>query len=273
MQKVKYPLNSISAVMITKDAEATLEMTLISLANFAEIIVYDNGSTDRTLDIAREFDNVRLVQGEFIGFGATKNLAGTYATNDLLFSLDADEAPCAELLDEIEVLQSKWQGAWIGTVNRLNYFLAKPVHFGDWRNDWVARIYDRREHQFSDRAVHESLNSRHGFTVTKPLSHRLHHQTIHRLSQTLQKMDRYTELNALDAFAQGRKGSHPIICLLKGKFAFLRCYILRLGFLDGWRGFIIAYGVGLATFYKHVKVFVETAVPEFSQKRIEQNSD
>ena len=90
-------MNKISIVMITKNADLLLETSLQSLIYFDEVLIYDNGSTDRTLEIAYAFDNVSLHQGPFLGFGPSKAHAANLAKNDWVFSLDADETISEDL--------------------------------------------------------------------------------------------------------------------------------------------------------------------------------
>ena len=84
-------LNNISVVIIVKDGSKTIEKTLNALNQFSDVVVYDNGSTDDTIELAKKFHNVNLIQGDFTGFGPTKNKATTYAQNDWILILDSDE--------------------------------------------------------------------------------------------------------------------------------------------------------------------------------------
>ena len=84
-------LDKVSVVIITRNAAATLAETLESASGFDEVVVYDNGSDDATMEIAKAYENVSLHQGEFLGFGPTKNHAVSLARNDWVLSLDADE--------------------------------------------------------------------------------------------------------------------------------------------------------------------------------------
>ena len=90
-------LDKLSVVIITRNAAATLAETLESASGFDEVLVYDNGSDDATMEIAQAHDNVSLRQGDFLGFGPTKNHAVSLARNDWVFSLDADEVISPEL--------------------------------------------------------------------------------------------------------------------------------------------------------------------------------
>ncbi len=121
-------LSELSAVIITRNAAATLARTLDSLEALGEVVVYDNGSTDETLEIARRYANVSLHQGEFFGFGPTKRHAVSLARNDWVLSLDADEAPTIRWLESlagwlptagpdqvVEVLRENWLLGEAGT--------------------------------------------------------------------------------------------------------------------------------------------------------------
>ena len=83
-------IKDISCVIIAKDASLTIAKTLESLSDFEDVVVYDNGSTDGTLEIVKNYSNVNLVQGGFLGFGPTKNRAAEFAKNRWILSLDTD---------------------------------------------------------------------------------------------------------------------------------------------------------------------------------------
>ena len=90
-------IENISAVIITKNSSDTIKLTLESLKSFKEIIIFDSGSIDDTIEIVSNYPNVSVFQGEFIGFGATKNHAINLATNNWIFSIDSDESLSNEL--------------------------------------------------------------------------------------------------------------------------------------------------------------------------------
>lgn len=94
----------ISAVVLVKNNELTLEKTLKSLEFLDEVIVYDNGSTDNSINIAKSFKNVNLINGKFMGFGKTKNYAASFAKNEWILVIDSDEVVDDELK---EILKTK----------------------------------------------------------------------------------------------------------------------------------------------------------------------
>jgi glycosyltransferase involved in cell wall biosynthesis len=240
--------------MITRDAEATIEAALASLAGFPEVIVYDNGSTDRTLEIARRFGNVKVHQGGFLGFGPTKNHAASLATHDWILSIDSDEAVTPELLAAIRT--ASLSDAAVGyEVLRRNFFLGKAVTRAGWGNDWLLRLYNRNTAAFTDAPVHEKLR----LNVPGPLRRLdgfLDHDAARDIGGFLVKVNRYSELRR----AEGRHVLHPAGIFLRAVWAFWRTYLLQLGFLDGWRGLVIAWSNANGVFFKYMKVYADCAV-------------
>ena len=100
-------IDTISVVVIAKNAEFTIEETLKSLISFKDVILYLNASTDKTEENARKYTNVTIVKGNFLGFGPTKNQAASYAKNKWILSLDSDEVILNSLLEELKLLSQK----------------------------------------------------------------------------------------------------------------------------------------------------------------------
>ena len=123
-------IKNISAVIISKNASQTIKKTLESLRNFEEIILFDNGSTDNTISIAKKHSNVIIHEGDFLGFGATKNYAITLAKNNWIFSIDADEIISKEL--SFHISKINLQPKLIGEIQRRNYFLGKEIKVAGW---------------------------------------------------------------------------------------------------------------------------------------------
>ena len=245
----------ISAVIISKDAEGTIGATLQSLRRFAEVLVYDNGSQDRTLEIARGFPNVRLHQGDFFGFGPTKNHAASLAEHDWIFSIDSDYQVSPELLDSIAHVNLSDPGVGY-RVLRVNYLRGKRVRFSGWNNDWLLRLYNRTGTRLTDAVVHEIVQPPAEGRVVG-LKGELSHETVRELSEFLVKIDRYSELRR----AQPKRTMSPPLICLRSLWAFIRIYILQLGVLDGWRGLVIAVSEANGVFFKYMKPYVDRVEP------------
>jgi hypothetical protein len=250
------PSLQISGVIIVKDGEATLRNTLASMKDFAEVVVYDNGSDDGTLDIARSFENVSLHSGPFFGFGKTKSHAVSLASNDWVFSIDADEAVSEALRDSL-LAQSLDDPNIAYTIIRRNFFMGRAVAHSGWGNDKLCRLFNRTRHNFNDAAVHEKVALSSG-GVEGRLKGYLDHKAVDNLGQFLSKQNTYSELRR----SPSAKTTPAPLILLRSWFAFIRCYLLKLGFLDGWRGVVLAQTRANATFFNHMKPLADRKVAE-----------
>jgi glycosyltransferase involved in cell wall biosynthesis len=244
-------LDQISVVIITRNAAATLGDTLESTRGFAEVVVYDNGSDDATMQIAQSHENVSLHQGEFMGFGPTKNHAVSLARNDWVLSLDADEEVSPELMHFLEQWEPGGNNC-VGVVRRDNFLMGKLVDKGGWGSDWLVRLFNRNTHGFNDNAVHESVYLTAN-TVQEKIPFPIRHNAVQHLGQFLQKIDKYSEIRRQTS----NKTMHPALITLRSFFAFFRSYIIKGGFLAGWRGLVIAWNEANGVFFKYMKVYAD----------------
>ena len=242
-------LTNISVVVLAKNSQNTIKDTLESLRDFRDVVVYDNGSRDETINIAKSFSNVNLVKGEFNGFGWTKNKAASYSKNDWVMIIDSDEVVNSDLLENLKTKKLE-----DNTVYRLNsngfYKNIRVKHCG-WTLT-VKRVYNRKFTSFNDKdEVHEHVLS-NGFKE-EVLEGSINHYSYHSISELIIKADRYSTL-----FAQnnvGKKNSSPIKALFNGMYSFFRTYILKQGFRDGYVGLIVAYSHMVTNFYKYIKLY------------------
>lgn len=247
------PALPISGVIITRDAEETLADCLRSLAPLAEVVVYDNGSVDRTRDIACGFRNVRLHTGPFLGFGPTKNHAAGLAGQPWILSVDSDEALSPELAESLRGIDFA-DASIVYAVWRHNYMLGRPVQHSGWGQDWLPRLYHRDTARLSDAMVHENLTWGAGVTVRR-LHGRLRHAAVRQLGDMLVKVNRYSEIRR----QAPARVLHPGFILLRSWWAFWRTYLLQGGWLDGWRGVAIAWSNANGAFYKYLKPYADEA--------------
>ena len=238
----------ISVVLITKNAERKLKACLASLSAFPEVILYDNGSTDKTLDIAKGFANVKVYEGEFFGFGETKKYASTLASHDWIFSLDADEVVSPELAEEL--LHKPLDEKICYQVRRDNYYRGKHIKCCGWYPEYIVRLYHRGQTNFSDAKVHETIQTQ-GMSVEK-LKHPIAHYSFDSVADFLVKIQSYSEIYAQDM--QGKKKVSVLAGVLRGIFAFIKSYIFRRGVFCGFEGFVISFFHGLGTVVKYLKL-------------------
>ncbi len=239
----------ISVVVLAKNNENTIEKTLKSVAQFDDVVVYDNGSTDKTLEIVKRFHNVNLVQGEFKGFGWTKNYAAGFAKNDWILIIDSDEVVDRQLFQVLktQTLDEK-------TVYKLNFkafYKDIQVKFCGWNNQKIKRLYNRSQTKYNSNDVHEDIVTE-GFKI-ELLEGNVEHYSYHTISQFVQKADHYSTLFAKNNV--GKKASSPSKAFFNGAYSFFRTYIIKRGFLDGYVGLIIAFSHMVTNFYKYIKLY------------------
>jgi hypothetical protein len=227
----------------------TNEYTKQRLQTFSEVVLYLNDSSDSTKSIGQKYPNVTLVDGEFEGFGPTKNRAATFAKNEWVLSLDSDEVILSELLEEIKKLTLE-NAKEVFVLKRDNYFLNKHVKYSGWGKDYLVRIYNHSYHQFNAKMVHEKIELKED-AVTTVLRHSFKHNAVQDVNQFLQKIIKYSDLAAKD-----QKTCSFLTVLHKANFAFFKTYILQLGFLDGWRGFVIAVSNFNGKFFRYTKRYI-----------------
>lgn len=244
-------LETIHAVIITRDAGRTIAKTLDSLRDFGEVIVYDNGSTDDTLAICSRFENVKVATGRFLGFGPSKNHAASLAGGDWIFSIDADEYVGADLLDVLRRIDLG-DGHAAYAVERCNLLMDKHVRRGGWGNNWLVRLYHRGHCRFDEARVHEKVVVPGDVDVVR-LHGTLWHQAVTDIDQFLHKISFYSELRRDPA----ARVHSPAVTFLRAAWAFFRSYFLQLGFLEGWRGLVIANCEAQGSFFKHMKRYVD----------------
>ncbi len=245
IEDIQNSLVNISVVIMAKNAEDTIEESLESLRLFDEVILYLNNSTDKTEEIAREYSNVKIIQGQFLGFGKTKNKAATYSKNDWILSLDSDEILNKNILNEMAQSDFMDQKK-IYKLKRDNYFLDYKTQ----QIDVIARIYNRTFTQFNDNNVHEKIVIPSNAEVIK-LKNSFKHLNITNINQTLTKLIQYSDLSS-----ENKKMCFFSAVIAKSLFAFVKTYFLKGNILKGWVGFTLGVNAANRRYYKYIKQFI-----------------
>ena len=241
-------ITNISCVLIAKNAESTIAQVLNALTSFRDVVLYSNNSTDATDAIASTYENVNVVQGEFLGFGQTKNMAASYAQNSWVLSLDADEVLSDAFVDTLQNIHLESQNVY--SILRENYYKKNPIKHC-WGNDTIIRLYNKEKTSFSDKKVHEYVES-DDFNVLA-LKGIVKHYPYATITDFIIKLDRYSTIFAEENV--GNKYSSPLKAVLNAKFSFFKTYILKRGFLDGYAGLVIAFSHMATNFYKYIKLY------------------
>jgi glycosyltransferase involved in cell wall biosynthesis len=237
----------ITAIIPCKNEQFNIRECLESLVPIAdEILVADSGSTDRTMEIAAEFPQVRIVQREYRTSGDFKNWAIPQAKHEWIVLLDADERLTSALQQEIlaTVAAPTCDGYWI---YRANHFMGHPTPYGDAATDKVVRLFRRDLSRYEGPSDHGEVQVSTGRVGV--LKEKMLHYTCWSYDQVFHKFHRYTTLQAQQWHAIGKDTSYFRL-LGNPIFRFLREYVLQLGFLNGKAGVQLAM---LAAFYSFMK--------------------
>lgn len=233
----------ISIVILTFNSARYLDEVLDSTDWANEVVLVDSKSSDDTLKIAKKHANVRILEQEWLGFGRQKQAGVDAAKNDWIFVLDSDEVMNEALSKEIiSAIKSDKFKAF--KVARLNYFFGKPVLNMGLYPDFSVRLFDRNYAKFSDDEVHERVLSS---APVGELKEHFTHYAYEDLEQFIAKQNRYSSLSA------SRKKRSKFKALFSPMWTFFRLFVLRGGWREGWRGYVIARLYAQYSFWKYVK--------------------
>lgn len=239
----------LSVTIICLNEAGNIRDCLESVRFADEIVVCDSGSTDGTLEICRAYTD-RVFTDPWRGFAGHKNLALERATQDWIFSLDADERITPALAQEIRAALAD-PAADGYTVPRRNHFLGQWIRHGGWYPDRTVRLFRRGRGRFLSRAVHEAVQVD---GPVRQLTQPFDHFTYRSLSAYLQRMDRYSTLAADELWREGRRVRAGDLTL-RPAATFLRMYLLQAGFRDGRAGLVLAGLYAAQTLAKYAKLW------------------
>jgi len=236
----------ISVCMLTLNEADRLQQSLPPLDAFSELIIFDSGSQDRTLELCQAVGaTIHTVAWE--GFGTTRRKLFEQAQCSWVLWLDADEVITPELLDELRQLFAKGPDKAAYAINRMVHFEGKWIAHGDWFPDWNVRLFRSDVWAMADVAVHESLTI---CGEVGQLQGLLKHYTYRDWRDQRQRSERYARLWAEQKKAQGKQVK---FAEKYGRAAWRFCkgYLLKRGFLDGSIGLRIALANAREVFMKY----------------------
>ena len=241
----------LSAYILTFNEEDKIRDAIASIDWADEVIVADSFSTDKTPEIV-EAMGAKVVQIPFEGFGKLRSQAISACSHKWIFSLDADERCTEAARTEIQKIIADKEALDAYYVPRRNFFMGRWIRHSGWYPDYrQPQLFRQGALSFHDEdEVHE------GFTVHGRIGHMqqfILQIPFKDLSQMVHKMQRYSSLGSNKLERNGVKASMGK-AFLHGLGAFVRFYILKRGFLDGWAGFVIALGNFEGTFYRYAKL-------------------
>jgi glycosyltransferase involved in cell wall biosynthesis len=247
-------MQKISAYILAYNEAEKIAAAVSSVLWADEIIVADSGSTDRTTEIAASL-GARVVQIPFEGFGDLRNQAVAECRNEWIFSLDADERCTAAVRDEILSVLAAGPGHDAYLVPRRNYIMGRWIKGSGWYPNFrQPQLFRKGAMRYTNEVVHEGYELLTGKPLGQ-LQNAIMQFPFRNLEEIIRKMDRYSTLGARKLV--GKRVSMGS-ALGHGVWAFIKHYIFKRGFKDGWAGFVIALGNFEGTFYRYAKRYEET---------------
>lgn len=242
----------ISACIITLNEEHSIGACLDSLEICDEVIVVDAHSTDRTREIAAA-RGARVIVRDWSGYRTQKQFAVSHASHDWVLSIDADERLSRSLSSEIRNIRPYGLGQYAGyqIPFQSNYF-GLPMKHGDWHREYHLRLFDRRRCAIRGADIDERVVS---FGPVGRLQGHILHDRYRDIDHQLSKLGGYARIVSDAMHARGTQAS-AMRTLLEPAWCFLRGYILKRGFLDGWRGFVAAQTEASYIWEKYLRLYV-----------------
>ncbi|MTI18199.1 glycosyltransferase family 2 protein [Rhodobacteraceae bacterium RKSG542] len=243
----------VSAFIICKNEEDRILAAIHSVIDWVdEVIVVDSGSTDRTVELAKQA-GAKVFFNQWDGYGKQKRFAEDCCKNQWLFNLDSDEEVSQDLAKEMAALFDPLPSKDIYSVHIQDVFqhekVAKPWAYGYWQ----YRLYNREKGRFSASPVHDTVRPEPNATIGK-LHGKVYHRSQRSITFFVEKFNRYSDMQVKDMEAHGRKMSR-LRLLTEFPVAFFKSYFIRRGFLYGWWGLVNAQNYAYSRFVRAAKYY------------------
>jgi glycosyltransferase involved in cell wall biosynthesis len=244
-------MTPLSLVIITYNEENNIARCIGSVGNLAdEIVVVDSYSTDKTEAICRQY-GAKFIRHIFEGHIQQKNYAITQATYPHILSLDADEALSDELRNSIYQVKQNWthDGYYF---NRLTNYCGKWIRHSGWYPDRKLRLFDSRKGRWTGLNPHDRYELEKGSTL-EYLNGDLLHYSFNTIQEHVEQTNKFSEIGAKALFDKGKR-SNTLKILVKSAAKFIRSYLLKRGFQDGYYGYVICRMAAFSSFIKYAKL-------------------
>jgi glycosyltransferase involved in cell wall biosynthesis len=241
----------ITAIIPTLNEEIHIEDAIKSVSFADEIIVIDSFSNDDTIALAKKQD-VTIIQRVFDDYSTQKNFAIAKAKHEWIYILDADERVTPALREEIlDCLKDP--SDFVGFhIHRTFYFAGKKINYSGFQHDKVIRLFRKDKCKYNGKIVHERIEAegKVGF-----LKNKIEHYTYRSYDHFITKLNRYAALKAHILYNKNKRATFFHI-LIKPPFKFFIHYFIRLGFLDGFRGFILSVVLSYGVLARYIKLWL-----------------
>lgn len=242
-------MTKITAIIPTLNEEERIQNSLKSAQFADEIIVIDSYSSDNTVEIVKQ-SNAILLQRRFDDFSSQKNYAIDQASHDWIIWIDADEVLTEELQNEIrEAIDNAKE--FVGFyIYRIFFFKGKKMRYTGTQNDKLIRVFNRKFCRYEGK-VHEKIKPQGKLGVLK--NRILHYSYIH-YDKYIVKLNQHSALKAEELFDRGAMVT-PFHLIIKPAARFIKHYFVKLGFLDGFYGFVISFALSYGVLVRYIKLW------------------
>jgi glycosyltransferase involved in cell wall biosynthesis len=242
---------TVSAIVVCFNEERNIGACLDSLRWCDEIVVVDSFSTDRTVEICRQYTD-RVVQRPWAGYRDQKAFAHSLATKEWVLLVDADERVSPELREEIQNCLVSAANTHAGfLVPRLVFYLGRWWRRGGWYPDYDVRLFRRDRATWGGTDPHEKILVE---GKLQRLRHPLHHFSYRDMEDHVQRINHFTSISSRELYKEAKRWRLSD-AVLRPAFRFFRSYILKRGFLEGFAGFYIAVTASVYVFLKYAKLW------------------
>lgn len=244
----------ISAVIITFNEEDNIASCIESIEGVCEeIIIVDSLSTDKTVEIAKQYPKVKTYSQKWLGYIEQKNYANSLTSYNTILSIDADELLSKELKESIKEIKKLEEDSFkVYEVSRLTNYCGSWIKHCGWYPDKKIRIFDKRSVKWQGELVHETLFLPENTQIIT-LKGDLLHYSYKSSTSHIERINKYSSLTAKEAFNRGKKSSIFDIWF-RPKWRFFRDYVIKAGFLDGYAGYQVCKMSAYITFAKYIKL-------------------
>ena len=242
-------MTKITAIIPTFNEEERIQNSLKSAEFADEIIVIDSYSTDKTVDIVKQ-SNAILLQRKFDDFSSQKNYAIDQASNDWIIWIDADEVLSSDLQEEIRHAIENAKELVGFYIYRIFFFKGKRMRYTGTQNDKLIRVFNRKFCRYEGK-VHEKIKPQGKLGVLK---NKILHYSYISFDRYIVKLNQHSELKAEELFERGVLVT-PFHLLIKPAARFIKHYFVKLGFLDGFYGFVISFALSYGVLVRYIKLW------------------
>lgn len=255
---------TLSAIIIAKNEEQMLANCLATLSWCDEIVVIDNGSSDKTAQIAENF-NAKVISFEHSSFARLREEGAKRASKDYLFYVDADERVTPQLAKEI-LLQLELDPTKSLKIKRLNVCYGHQLNHGGWQDDWVTRVFPKNSLQGWQGIIHESpVYTAETLSLKQPLVHLTHRS----MADNLYKSAQWTIQEASLLYKAGAKPVNFFTLMRKGTMEFWRRLVLKKAYKDGMAGLVEALVQAMNRVFVYIQLWELQTKPSLPDRYLQ----